>query len=502
MSTHIPNTYSSSSGYYASGTPTDPHARPGPTGDDGDIFDHHPHTGNLLLSGKYTFQASAGDSVRTVRDPLGQRSQVTMVDFQHGHYTTHSTSPRAELKLDGNLKEGGSYSYNFGFMREKHTSTTFFQILDHNGSKPSPRMWLSVKNDQYVLHLREDAGTGSRVVDYNLGHAEPGKWDDIKIDYKRGIGNGSVSISINGKNVFEKSNISTMYNTHADAYAKIGQYRNQGDTNPGRVYFSGVNTSGVMNPNTSTSNKELPPNAGGSHFGNSYLVNPNSSGGFDPNGIADPSSSSGSRTFHTDDGTSGFFNSLFSGASGYFESLMQIIMQYDPGLFSFMPNLFSKIGTPTGTGDPTGSNGPGLNPSEGGNPAPNFKTFVATPGSNGGSYDDMIRSASQKYGVPENVIRAVIQQESNGDPNAVSPTGCLGLMQLDPRYHSGDLRDPATNIDAGTAELAHLYGKYHDWATAFAYYNAGEGANIDAPVAGQNITGRQYAQQVLAKAGM
>jgi hypothetical protein len=199
---------------------------------------------HLLMSGRMAFQASGADGIHEVTDPTGHGSKTFKVDFNHGTYTTHSTSPRAEVKLGSNLREGGTHSFQFGFMREHHTNTTFFQILDHNGSKPSPRMWLSVKNDRYVLHLREGSGAGSRVESHDLGPASTGRRDDIRIDYHRALGDGSVAISINGQRVFERSGISTMYDTHADAYAKFGQYRNQGDTSPGSVYFFDFSESG------------------------------------------------------------------------------------------------------------------------------------------------------------------------------------------------------------------------------------------------------------------
>lgn len=73
----------------------------------------------------------------------------------------------------------------------------------------------------------------------------------------------------------------------------------------------------------------------------------------------------------------------------------------------------------------------------------------------------MIEDAAKKYNVPVPLIRAVIEQESGGDPNALNATsGCTGLMQLKPEYFGqdgADLKDPAINIDRGTQELARLY---------------------------------------------
>src|SRR5690348_5086807 len=49
-----------------------------------------------------------------------------------------------------------------------------------------------------------------------------------------------------------------------------------------------------------------------------------------------------------------------------------------------------------------------------------------------GRYDDHIRQAAALYQIPEDLIRAVIQVESDFDPRAVSPANAKGLMQLMP----------------------------------------------------------------------
>lgn len=197
------------------------------------------------LGGNFTFQAGSGDRVANVKDPSGNRSNVIRLDFNTGTFTTNSTSPRAELKINQNLREGGNYGFQFGVMRNTNYDSTIFQVLDHNGAKPAPRMWIAVEDGKYILHLREEAGANSKVIKHDLGKASVGKWDDIKVDFKRGVGNGSVSININGKEVFSKDGISTMYNTHSgNAYPKIGQYRNQGDKSPGSLYISDFTISG------------------------------------------------------------------------------------------------------------------------------------------------------------------------------------------------------------------------------------------------------------------
>lgn len=118
-----------------------------------------------------------------------------------------------------------------------------------------------------------------------------------------------------------------------------------------------------------------------------------------------------------------------------------------------------------------------------------------------GALEDIISGASERYGIPEDRLRAVIAAESNFNPQAVSKAGAQGLMQLMPGTARDlgvtDAFDPAQNVDAGARYLAQLRDKYGDWDTAHAAYNFGP-SNIDKGKALPEET-RGYLQRINAR---
>jgi soluble lytic murein transglycosylase-like protein len=95
-----------------------------------------------------------------------------------------------------------------------------------------------------------------------------------------------------------------------------------------------------------------------------------------------------------------------------------------------------------------------------------------------------INSAANSHGVDARWITALIEIESGFNPNAISPKGAIGLMQLMPntatRYGMRDAKElfnPERNLDIGIRHLKDLLNT-HDGnvALALASYNAGSGA--------------------------
>ena len=95
-------------------------------------------------------------------------------------------------------------------------------------------------------------------------------------------------------------------------------------------------------------------------------------------------------------------------------------------------------------------------------------------------YAELIDRYSAEYKVDPNLVRAVIQAESGGDPQALSPKGAAGLMQLMPDTASEmgavDRFDPEQNIASGTRYLRRLLDRYNSVELALWAYNAGPGS--------------------------
>ncbi|MGA7827330.1 MAG: lytic transglycosylase domain-containing protein [Geobacteraceae bacterium] len=93
-------------------------------------------------------------------------------------------------------------------------------------------------------------------------------------------------------------------------------------------------------------------------------------------------------------------------------------------------------------------------------------------------FDPIVSSAASEYGVDKSLVKAVISAESGYNPNAVSPKGAQGLMQLMPKtaqdLNVSNSLDPRDNIRGGVRYLRFLLDTFRgDETLALAAYNAG-----------------------------
>lgn len=95
-------------------------------------------------------------------------------------------------------------------------------------------------------------------------------------------------------------------------------------------------------------------------------------------------------------------------------------------------------------------------------------------------FNDIIEEAASANNVSSSLIKAMIKVESNFNPNAVSPKGAKGLMQIMP----GTMRDlnienpfnPYENVMGGSKYIRGLLRRFNNELTlALAAYNAGPG---------------------------
>lgn len=93
---------------------------------------------------------------------------------------------------------------------------------------------------------------------------------------------------------------------------------------------------------------------------------------------------------------------------------------------------------------------------------------------------DMVSQEAIDHGIDPAIIKAMIQIESGGDPEAVGDDGeSIGLMQIQPRYHAQRLKegesllDPEVNVRVGCEILSEIMDEYGTLDEALTVYNAG-----------------------------
>ena len=112
-----------------------------------------------------------------------------------------------------------------------------------------------------------------------------------------------------------------------------------------------------------------------------------------------------------------------------------------------------------------------------------------------GISNEMIDDIAVRSGVDPNIVKAIIMEESGGNPNAVGDNGeSIGLMQIQPKHHQKrmeelgivSLFDPQENVILGCSILSDLYDKYGNYEDALSVYNSGNTKD-----------GREYAEKIL-----
>lgn len=114
-----------------------------------------------------------------------------------------------------------------------------------------------------------------------------------------------------------------------------------------------------------------------------------------------------------------------------------------------------------------------------------------------GISNEMIDDIAVRSGVDPNIVKAIIVEESGGNPNAVGDNGeSIGLMQIQPKHHKKrmeelgivSLFDPQENVILGCSILSDLYDKYGNYEDALSVYNSGNTKD-----------GKAYAERILNK---
>lgn len=107
-------------------------------------------------------------------------------------------------------------------------------------------------------------------------------------------------------------------------------------------------------------------------------------------------------------------------------------------------------------------------------------------------YDELIKKYAKQHKLDWKLVAAVIHKESGFNPNAESPYGASGLMQLMPetgkRFGADSLFNPEQNIKAGCSYLKYLTQYWNKRVNdssqvmyfVLASYNCGQGHVIDA----------------------
>jgi len=117
--------------------------------------------------------------------------------------------------------------------------------------------------------------------------------------------------------------------------------------------------------------------------------------------------------------------------------------------------------------------------------------------------EPIVLKAAQETGLSTDLIEAVIQQESNWNPRAVSGAGAKGLMQLMPdtakELSVMDPFDPEQSIMGGSRYLKKMLDRFGSTELALAAYNAGAGNVIKHAGIPPFRETQEYVQKIMSR---
>jgi hypothetical protein len=114
---------------------------------------------------------------------------------------------------------------------------------------------------------------------------------------------------------------------------------------------------------------------------------------------------------------------------------------------------------------------------------PTEPQFIALPVSMDEGTQKTLSEICDRYNVPFTLVMALIETESNFQPNLISKTHDYGLMQINICNHKmlssalgiTNFLDPEQNVEAGCYLLNNLFQKYGEPSVVLMAYNMGEG---------------------------
>lgn len=123
---------------------------------------------------------------------------------------------------------------------------------------------------------------------------------------------------------------------------------------------------------------------------------------------------------------------------------------------------------------------------------------MATPIAN--PFLDLFNANADKYGLDRTWFSSLGQVESTYNPNAVSPAGAQGLLQLMPPTGAGvgvtDPFDPSQNVAGGAKYFSQMLNLANgDYPTSVTYYNCGPGKTCPAGIDEANKVADLVSQQ-------